>query len=173
MFDADNKTPSMTFDAGREFPSHDEHDEIPKGCDTMDVACFDNICLGIDGMLICTIHPSAAKCAELEMGGRLFYCFCKEKFSMVLMAGCDHLCRFRWAHIRHMGITSNYLSFETFQLEKENDKILNVGNTMVGHNARVETDWMATPIPVHWIMETDDAYNFLHFKFESKWRELI
>lgn len=136
MVDAVNKTPSMTFDAdGTEFPSHDEHDEITKGCGTIDVACFDNICLVIDGMLIWTIHPLAAKCAEVEMGGSLFYCFCKKKFGMVLMAGCDHLCIFRWAHVRHMGIMSNYLAFASFQLEKENNTILKVGNTMVGDNA--------------------------------------
>ena len=167
VVDAVNKTKLLSFNANdEEFPSHEEQDEIAKGFASMSAAGFSKISLAVDGMLIWTIQPSAADCAELEMGERLFHCFRKDKFGMVLMAGCDHLCRFRWADIRHPGITSDYLAFSTsklgLQLEKDGNNIMKPGHTMVGDNAWVETDWMATPIPGHCISETDDAYNFYH-----------
>ncbi len=135
--DVVNKMPSMAFNRdSADFPSHDEQTEITKGFVAMSSAGFDNIFLAIDGMLIWTTQPSASDCKELSMGERLFHCFRKDKFGMVLMAGCDHLCRFRWADIRHPGVTSDYLAFATselaLKLERTNNNILKKGNTMVG-----------------------------------------
>ena len=82
------------------------------------------------------------------------------------MAGCDHMCRFRWADIRHPGLTLDYLAFATsdlcLKLEHDNNDIMKPGYTMVGDNAWVPRPWMATPIPGHCISGTDDAYNFYH-----------
>jgi hypothetical protein len=82
------------------------------------------------------------------------------------MAGCDHKCRFRWADIRHPGLTSDYLAFATsdlgLKLEHDNNDIMKPGYTMVGDNAWVPRPWMATPISGHCVSGTDDAYNFYH-----------
>ena len=58
------------------------------------------------------------------------------------MAGCDHSCKFRWADIRHPGVTSYYLAFSTSELgcklEQEGNDILLQGNTLIGDNAWVD-----------------------------------
>ncbi|KAL7483481.1 hypothetical protein ACHAW6_009128 [Cyclotella cf. meneghiniana] len=71
----------------------------------MSTAGFDNICLAFDGMLIWTIQP-AAKCAELEMGERLFHCFHKDKIIGVK----------DWADVKHQGMKSDYLTFASSEL---------------------------------------------------------
>ena len=64
------------------------------------------------------------------------------------------------------GLTSDYLAFATsdlgVQLEHNNTDIIKPGYTMVGDNAWVPRQWMATPIPGHWITGVNDAYNFYH-----------
>ncbi len=78
------------------------------------------------------------------MGERLFH-FWKDKFGMVLMVVCDRIWQFRWADIRHPGITSDYLTFATSELglnlEKEDNNTLMDQNTMIEDNAQVETSW--------------------------------
>lgn len=117
-------------------------------------------------MLIWTVQPTAAQCEVLRVGERQFHCYRKDKFGFVLMAGCDHKCRFRWADIRHPGLTSDYLAFATsdlgLKLEHDNNDIMKPGYTMVGDNAWVPRLWMVTPIPGHCVSGTDDAYNFYH-----------
>ena len=165
--DAINATPSLSFNQNNaEFPSHDEQVEIAEGFKLRSRAGFDKICLAVDGMLVWTVQPTADDCKELKVGERQFHCARKDKFGMNLMAGCDHMCRFRWADLRHPGLTSDYLAFATsdlgVQLEHDNNDIIKPGYTMVGDNAWVPRQWMATPIPGHCITGTDDAYNFYH-----------
>ncbi len=165
--DAINATPSLSFNQNNaEFPSHDEQAEIAEGFKLRSRAGFDKICLAVDGMLVWTVQPTAADCKELKVGERQFHCARKDKFGMNLMAGCDHMCRFWWADLRHPGLTSDYLAFATsdlgVQLEHDNNDIIKPGYTMVGDNAWVPRQWMATPIPGHCITGTDDAYNFYH-----------
>ncbi|KAL7476180.1 hypothetical protein ACHAW6_002057 [Cyclotella cf. meneghiniana] len=160
--DAVNKTKQLSCNInGAEFPSHEEQEEISMGFNLMSTADFDQVCLTIDGMLIWTVQPSAADCDELWIGERQFHCFRKDKFGMVLMAGCDHMCRFRWADIKHPGLTSDYLAFATsnlgLKLENNHNNIIKPGKTMAGDIAWVPTEWMATPIPDDCITSTDDS----------------
>ena len=108
----------------------------------MSATGFKYICLAVDRMLIWTIQPSAADCAELEMGDRLFRCFRTDKFGMVLMAGCDHLCRFHGLILDIWALP--LITFATselgLKLEKEDNNMLNSGNAIVGDNAWVETN---------------------------------
>jgi hypothetical protein len=139
---------------------------IAEGFEARSRAGFSNIVLAVDGMLVWTIQPSSEDCEIMQVGERAFHCYRKDKFGMNLMAGCDHLCRFRWADLKHPGTTSDYLAFATsplgLKLEHDNNGILKVGYTMVGDNAWVPREWMAVPIPGHCISEYDDAYNFYH-----------
>ena len=165
--DAVNATSSLSLNRDNaEFPSHEEQEEIAEGFKLRSKAEFDKICLAVDGMLVWTVQPTRADCEELRVGERQFHCARKDKFGMNLMAGCDHMCRFRWANIRHPGLTSDYLAFATSDLgvllEREGNNILKPGYTMVGDNAWVPRLWMAVPIPGHCISGTDDAYNFYH-----------
>ena len=165
--DAINETPTLSFNNHQaEFPSHAEQEEIARGFKARSTAEFDKVCLAVDGMLIWTEQPSRADCEELQIGERQFHCWRKDKFGMVLMAGCDSMCRFRWADIRHPGKASDYLAFATsdlgIKLEKDNNGIIKPGYTMIGDNAWVPRPWMATPIPGNEITATDDAYNFYH-----------
>ncbi|KAL7483798.1 hypothetical protein ACHAW6_009449 [Cyclotella cf. meneghiniana] len=165
--DAVNATSSLSLNRDNaEFPSHDEQEEIAEGFKLRSKAAFDKICLAVDGMLVWTVQPTRADCEELRVGQRQFYCARKDKFGMNLMAGCDHMCRFRWADLRHPGLTSDYLAFATsdlgVQLEHESNNIMKNEYTMVGDNAWVPRLWMAVPIPGHCISGTDDAYNFYH-----------
>ena len=163
--DAVNATPDLSLNRDNaEFPSHEEQVEIAEGFKMRSRADFDRICLVVDGMLIWTVQPTRAECEELKVGERQFHCARKDKFGMNLMAGCDHMCRFRWADLRHPGLTSDYLAFATstlgIQLERENNNIVKPGYTMVGDNAWIPRVWMAVPIPGHCISGTDEEYNF-------------
>jgi hypothetical protein len=165
--DAVNQTKSLDFNAdGAEFPSHEEQEEIAKGFKAMSAAQFDRIVLALDGMLVWTVQPTSADCDVMKVGERQFHCFRKDKFGMNLMAGCDHLCRFRWADIKHPGKASDYLAFATsslgLKLEQPNNNIIKSGHTIIGDNAWVPRPWMAVPIPGHCITVNDDAYNFYH-----------
>eukprot|EP00804_Cyclotella_cryptica_P001469 CCRYP_003704-RA/>CCRYP_003704-RA protein AED:0.31 eAED:0.31 QI:0/-1/0/1/-1/1/1/0/136 len=115
--DAINATLSLSFNRNNaDFPSHEEQKEIAEEFKMRSKADFDRICLAVDGMLVWTVQPTAADCVELRVGERQFHCARKDKFCMNLMAGCDHMCRFRWADIRHPGLTSDYLAFATSDL---------------------------------------------------------
>ncbi len=85
---------------------------------------------------------------------------------MNLIAGCDHLCQFCWADVKHPGKASDCLSFATsplgLKLEQPNSNIVKNGHTIIGDNAWVPRLWMTTPIPGHCITVNDDAYNFYH-----------
>lgn len=165
--DAINQTKGLAFNLdGAEFPSHEEQEEIAWGFKARSKAGFDKIVLAVDGMLVWTIQPTSEDCEIMQVGERSFHCFRKDKFGMNLMAGCDHLCRFRWADLKHPGKTSDYLAFATsplgLKLEKDNNGIVKKGYTMAGDNAWVPREWMAVPIPGHCITAEDDAYNFYH-----------
>ncbi|KAL7479198.1 hypothetical protein ACHAW6_004940 [Cyclotella cf. meneghiniana] len=160
--DAVNATSQLSFNQhGAQFPSNDEQGEIADGFKVRSKAGFDKICLTVDGMLIWTVQSSPAQCEKLSVGERQIHCYRKDKFGIVLMAGCDHMCRFWWADIRHPGLTSDYLVFATsdlgLKLEHDNNDIVKPGYTMAGDNAWVPRPWMATPIPGHYISATDDA----------------
>ena len=119
-------------------------------------------------MLVWTIQPTTAHCEELRVGERQFYCARKDKFGMNLMAGCNYMCRFWWADIRHHGLTSDYFAFATLdlgvELEHDNNNIMKPGYTMVGNNAWVPRTWMATPIPGHCRTGTDMHAIFIILK---------
>ena len=98
--DAVNTTSHLSFNEhGAQFPSHEEQEEIAEGFKLKSKAGFDKICLTVDGMLIWTVQPTAAQCEVLRVSERQFHCYRKDKFGIVLMAGCDHMCQFRWADI--------------------------------------------------------------------------
>jgi hypothetical protein len=104
VINAVNACPELSFNAnGAAFPSHEEQFEIAEGFKEKSAVDFDKIMLALDGMLVWTKQPTAAECEELNIGERLFHCYRKDKFGMLLMAGCDHKCRFRFADIRHPG----------------------------------------------------------------------
>ena len=138
--DAVNKTKSLDINAdGAEFPSHKEQEDIAKGFKAMSLAQFDQIILAVDGMLVWTVQPTAVDCEVMNVGERQFHCFCKDKFGMNLMAGCDHLCRFHLADVKHPGKASYYLAFARsplgLKLEQPNSNIVKNGHTIIGDNA--------------------------------------
>ena len=85
-------------------------------------------------MLIWTVQPTPADCEELRVEERRSHCARKDEFGMNLMAGCDHLCRFWWADIRHPELTSDSLDLGV-ELEHDNNNIMKSGYSMVGDNA--------------------------------------
>ncbi len=90
------------------FPFHEEQEDITKGFESMSAAGLNKVSLADDGMLVWTMQPTAIDCIELKIGERLFHCYQKDKYGLILMvmAGCDHMCDFCWADIRHPGVTS-------------------------------------------------------------------
>ncbi|KAL7485329.1 hypothetical protein ACHAW6_010943 [Cyclotella cf. meneghiniana] len=70
-------------------------------------ADFDKIMLALDGMLIWTNQLTASECEVLNIRERFFHFYRKDKLRMLLMAGCDHNCKFRFADICHPGVLSN------------------------------------------------------------------
>ena len=160
-----NEEPSLGFNANNgEFPSHDEQREIAAGFKLKSGADFDKIMLTMDGMLIWTTQPTKADCKYLNIGQRLFHCYRKDKFGWLLMAGCDHDTKFRWADIRHPSSTSDYLTWVSsdlgWALEKDDSDIILDGHTLAGDNAFVENETMSTPIPGLGLSTLEDAYNF-------------
>jgi hypothetical protein len=112
-----NKYPNMDFNAGgASFPSHDEQREIAAGFKMKSAAEFDRICLTIDGMLVWTNQPFKEDCADLNIGERCFHCYRKDKYGVLLMAGCDYNCKFRWADVKHPGSTLDYTAWITSKL---------------------------------------------------------
>ena len=57
---------------------------------------FDNDVLAVDGMIVWTKQPKKEDCNDLNIGPGVFHCCQKDKFELLLTAGCDHHCRFRW-----------------------------------------------------------------------------
>jgi hypothetical protein len=147
-----NKCPNMDFKgSGASFPSHDEQREIAAGFKMKSAADFDRICLAIDGMLVWTNQPSKEDCADLNIGERCFHCYRKDKYGVLLMAGCDYNCRFRWADVKHPGSTSDYTAWITsklgMKLQHPNQDIVLEDYTIIGDGAFVKSDTMAVPIP--------------------------
>ena len=160
-----NKCPDMDFNAfGAPFPSHEEQHEIAAGFRAKSAADCHQIMLAVDGMLVWTNQPSKEDCQDLNIGERNFHCYRKDKFGVLLMAGCDHRCKFRWADVKNPGCTSDYTAFVTSQLGMDlmhpDQDIVADGLTMIGDNAFVETDTMAIPIPGKYLSRYQDAYNF-------------
>ena len=160
-----NAEKSLSFNEnGAEFPSHDEQRDIAAGFLTKSGAGFDKIVLALDGMLVWTIQPNRADCEFLEIGERQFHCYRKDKFGFLLMAGCDHETKFRWADIRMPAICSDYLAWNSSKvgrkLSKDDCDIILEGHSIAGDNAFVENMSMSTPIPGLHISDAEDAYNF-------------
>lgn len=160
-----NHEPSLSFNEnGAKFPSHDEQKEIAKGFLAKSGADFDKIVMAIDGMLIWTIQPSRADCEYLKIGERMFHCYRKDKFGFLLMAGCDHDTKFRWADIRHPAVTSDYLAWVSSEvgreLETDDSNLVLPDHSIAGDNAFVENMTMSTPVPGFHVTEIEDAYNF-------------
>ena len=160
-----NHDPSLAFNAGgAKFPSHEEQKEIAVGFLSKSGADFDKIILAVDGMLVWTVQPTRADCEFLKIGERMFHCYRKDKFGYLLMAGCDHETKFRWADIRHPAVCSDYLAWTSSdvgrELEYDDSDLVLPGHSIVGDNAFVENATMSTPIPGSNITEVQDAYNF-------------
>jgi hypothetical protein len=160
-----NRCPRFEFNRdGDEFPSLEEQQEIADGFFQKSAAGFDNVVMAMDGMLVWTTQPTKQDCLDVGIGERSFHCYRKDKFGLLLLAGCDHLCRFRWADITHPGIASDYTAWMTStvgtKLRQPNQQIIAPGNTIVSDNAFVETGYMAIPIPGTNITSAEDAYNF-------------
>ena len=160
-----NHEPSLSFNEnGAKFPSHDEQKVLAKGFLAKSGADFDKIVMAIDGMLIWTIQPSRADCDKLKIGERMFHCYRKDKFGFLLMAGCDHDTKFRWADIRHPARTSDYLAWVSSnlgrELETDDSDLILPDHSIAGDNAFVENMTMSTPIPGYSVTDIEDAYNF-------------
>ena len=160
-----NREKSLSFNHnGAEFPTHDEQRAIASGFHAKSGADFDKIIMTIDGMLIWTIQPSKSECEFLKIGERVFHCYRKDKYGFLLMAGCDHETKFRWADIRHPAACSDYLAWVSSdvgrQLENDDSDLILKDHTIVGDNAFVENHTMATPIPGLSISTLEDDYNF-------------
>ena len=129
--------------------SGNEHSKIWHGLN----GCWCNVDMDITTIL--------NECAQLDIGQRLFHCYGKHKFGMVLMAGCNHRWKFRCEDSRHPCIIYDYLTFTTSKLgcklEQEESNILVQGNTLIGDNASVEAPWMATPITGNCVSYLDDS----------------
>ncbi|KAL7474950.1 hypothetical protein ACHAW6_000890 [Cyclotella cf. meneghiniana] len=128
--DAINNTPTLSFNSHQaEFPSHVKQEEISYGFKAQDTAEFDEICLAIDGILVWTVQTTRAECEQLQIGEQQFHCWWRDKFGMVLMAGCDQMRLFCWADIFHPGKVYDYLSFAAsglgVNLERNNNVQLN------------------------------------------------
>ena len=115
-----NSCEDLSFNEdGAPFPSHAEQAEIAAGFFDKSAAGFDKIIMALDGMLVWTSQPSRTDCEYLKMGERSFHCFRKDKFGMLLLAGCDHRTKFRWADLTHPGFTGDYLAWTTSDVGRE------------------------------------------------------
>lgn len=165
VVNAVNSCEELSFNAdGARFPSHAEQAEIAAGFLAKSAAGFDKIVMALDGMLVWTSQPSRADCEYLKMGERSFHCFRKDKFGMLLLAGCDHRAKFRWADVTHPGFTGDYLAWTTSDVGREltegGSKLVAPEHTIAGDNAFCENETMATPIPGRSVSLEEDAYNF-------------
>jgi len=165
VINAVNNCPHFHFNEdGGEFPNHEEQQEIARGFFMKSGAEFDKVCMAMDGMLVWTTQPTEQDCIDVGVGERSFHCFRKDKFGLLLLAGCDHKARFRWADCSHPGIASDYTAWMTSDIAQKlrdpNQQIMAPGHTIVGDNAFVETNYMAIPIPGKNVTSEEDAYNF-------------
>ncbi|KAL7482050.1 hypothetical protein ACHAW6_007737 [Cyclotella cf. meneghiniana] len=148
-----NQTKNMPFNIdGAEFPSHEEQELIAQGFKAQSKAGFDKIVLAVYGMLVWNIQPTSEYCEIMQVGDCSFHCFRKDKFGMNLMAGCDHLCRFHWADLKHPGNTSEFFAFLTSPL---GSKLEHDNNGITKRDKR----WLEI---MHSITADEDAYNFYH-----------
>jgi hypothetical protein len=126
--------------------------------------------LTLDGMLVWTNQPSAADCEDVGIGEHSFHCYRKDKFGVLLMAGSDHRCRFRWADVSHPGSASDLTAWLTSdvgrKLQDPNQTIVAPGLTIIGDKAFVESNHMAVLIPGKHVTAEEDAYNFICPSFE-------
>jgi hypothetical protein len=114
VINAANRCPHFEFNHdGAEFPSLEEQEEIAEGFLKKSAAGFHNVVMAMDGMLVWTTQPTKQDCLDVGIGERSFHCYRKDKFGLLLLAGCDHLCRFRWADITHPGVCSDYTAWMT------------------------------------------------------------
>ena len=165
VINAVNRCPELHFNAGgAEFPSHEEQHEIAHGFYQRSGARFKVAILALDGMLVWTNQPTEADCEDIGIGQRSFHCYRKDKFGMLLMAGADHRCCFRWADICHPGSASDYTAWLTSdvgsKLQDPDQTIVAPGLTIIGDNAFVESNHMSVPIPGKHVTQEEDAYNF-------------
>ncbi|KAL7541332.1 hypothetical protein ACHAWF_012614 [Thalassiosira exigua] len=165
IVNAVNESSSFSFNRNEaSFPSHAEQREIALGFLEKSGAGFDKIVMALDGMLVWTSQPSKRDCNEMKIGQRLWHCYRKDKYGWLLMAGCDHETRFRWADIRHPASTSDYLAWVTSdvgrKLDGDDSDLILPNHSIAGDNAFVENMTMSTPIPGHNVPPHEDAYNF-------------
>jgi hypothetical protein len=115
-------------------------------------------------MLVWTNQPTKQDCLDVGIGEHSFHCYRKDKFGMLLLAGSDARCRFKWADITHPGCASDYTAWVTsglgMKLTEPDQDIIAPGLTIFGDNAFVETQYMSTPIPGKKLSRYDNAYNF-------------
>jgi hypothetical protein len=57
-----------------------------------------------------TVSPTPTKADGKDIGilQRSFHCYHKDKYGLLLLAGCDSDCKFRWADISHPSSASDY-----------------------------------------------------------------
>ena len=183
IVDVINQNDALALNAdSAPFPSIAEQEDIAVGFLEKSRVGFDNVIGAIDAMLVTIDLPDKASCKEIGVGQKYFHCSRKDKYGLVLLAICDHECRFRWADVSQPGRSSDYLAFTTSELPAALEDGRNGGNsaaesvvgwrrngtskvcakpgcTLVGDNAFVKTHWMAVPFPG--IVESpEDDYNF-------------
>ena len=96
---------------GVEFPSHAEQCLIAEGFKRKSAVPFDKCDMTMDGMLVWMGQPNAPNFKLVGIGQRSFHCYWKDKFGMLLLAGCDHMCKFCWDDITHPGCASDYTAW--------------------------------------------------------------
>ena len=165
VINAANNCPELALnEGGAEFPSHGEQRQIAAEFLQMSSAFFNCCCLTLDGMLVWTNQPTKQDCLDVGIGERSFHCYRKDKFGMLLLAGSDARCRFKWADITHPGCASDFTAWVAselgMKLAQPGQDIIAPGLTIFGDNAFVETQYMSTPIPGKKLSRYDDAYNF-------------
>jgi hypothetical protein len=165
VINAANNCPELALnEGGAEFPSHGKQHQIAAEFLQMSSAFFNCCCLTLDGMLVWTNQPTKQDCLDVGIGERSFHCYRKDKFGMLLLAGSDARCRFKWADITHPGCASDFTAWVTselgMKLAQPGQDIIAPGLTIFGNNAFVETQYMSTPIPGKKLSRYDDAYNF-------------
>jgi len=95
VINAANLFPWLAFNkGGAEFPSHAEQCSIAEGFERMSAAHFGKFVMPVDGMLVLRTQPTAAHCKDVGIGDCSFHCYHKDKFGMLLLSGCDNMCKF-------------------------------------------------------------------------------
>ncbi|KAL7475888.1 hypothetical protein ACHAW6_001782, partial [Cyclotella cf. meneghiniana] len=121
---------------GVEFPSHAEQCLIAEGFKRKSAVPFDKCDMTMDGMLVWMGQPNAPNFKLVGIGQRSFHCYRKDKFGMLLLAGCDHMYYTAWLR-SDLGMQS----------EQPTQTVIALGYTIFGDNTFVESDYMSIPIP--------------------------